>query len=148
MNGGTLGPVLNTFKILRDEGVWFEMTTLVVPTYVDDPDMIKRMCGWILRELGPDYPLHFLRFFPQYRLNRLPPTPLATLEGFRDLAMNEGIRYVYLGNVPGHEGCHTYCHNCGKLLIERKGYILKKVNMEGDRCRSCGVHIPGRWTAD
>ena len=148
LNGGTLGPVLNTFKILRDEGVWFEMTTLVVPTYVDDPDMIKRMCGWILRELGPDYPLHFLRFFPQYRLNRLPPTPLATLEGFRDLAMNEGIRYVYLGNVPGHEGCHTYCHNCGKLLIERKGYILKKVNMEGDRCRSCGVHIPGRWTAD
>ena len=92
-------------------GVWFEMTTLVVPGYVDDPEMIRRMCGWVLKELGPDTSLHFLRFFPQYRLTRLPPTPLEALEGFRELALSEGIHYVYLGNVPGHEGCHTYCHN-------------------------------------
>ena len=75
LNGGTLEPVLSTFKTLHQQGVWFEMTTLVVPTYVDKPEMIKRMCGWILKELGPDYPLHFLRFFPQYKLNRLPATP-------------------------------------------------------------------------
>lgn len=145
LNGGTLEPVLNTFKTLHEEGVWFEMTTLVVPTYIDDHDMIKRMCGWILKELGPDYPLHFIRFFPQYKLDRLPPTPIGTLEGFRDIAIKEGIHYVYIGNVPGHEGEHTYCHNCKKLLIERNGYLLKQVNIEGGKCKFCGTSIPGRW---
>lgn len=146
LNGGSLQPVLDTFKTLHDEGVWFEMTNLVVPTYVDDPDMVKRMCGWILRELGPDYPLHFLRFFPRYKLNRLPPTPVSTLDKFRNLAMKEGIHYVYIGNVPGHRGYNTYCHNCGKLLIERKGYIVGDFNIEGNRCRFCNTLIPGRWS--
>ena len=145
LNGGMLQPVLNTFKTLHRKGVWFEMTTLVVPTYVDDPEMIKRMCGWILRELGPDYPLHFLRFFPQYKLTRLPPTPIPTLEQFRELAMKEGIHYVYLGNVPGHKGCHTYCHNCGEILIERRGYFLSQFNMKGEKCKFCHTSIPGRW---
>jgi pyruvate formate lyase activating enzyme len=145
LNGGTLQPVLNTFKTLHEEGVWFEMTTLVVPTYIDDQDMIKRMCGWILKELGPDYPLHFIRFHPDYKLTRLPSTPVATLESFRDIAMKEGIHYVYVGNVPGHEGEHTYCHNCKKLLIERNGYLLRQVNIEGGKCKFCGTSIPGRW---
>jgi pyruvate formate lyase activating enzyme len=145
LNGGTLDPVLDTFKTLRRQDVWFEITTLVVPTYVDDPDMIKRMCAWILKELGPDYPLHLLRFFPQYRLNRLPATPVATLEKLRATALAEGIRFVYLGNVPGHEGTHTYCHNCRKLLIERKGYLIGQYNLEEGRCRFCRAVIPGRW---
>jgi pyruvate formate lyase activating enzyme len=145
LNGGTLQPVLNTFKTLHEEGVWFEMTNLVVPTYVDDPDMVKRMCGWILKELGPDYPLHFLRFFPHYKLDRLPPTPISTLEQFRDIAMKEGIHYVYLGNVPGHDGCNTYCHNCRKILIEREGYILKQFNIKDGKCQYCQTPIPGRW---
>jgi pyruvate formate lyase activating enzyme len=145
LNGGRLKPVLNTFKTLHREGVWFEMTTLAVPTYVDDPEMIKRMCGWILKELGPDYPLHFLRFFPQYKLTRLPPTPVTLLEKFREVAMKEGIHYVYLGNVPGHEGCHTFCHNCGKILIERNGYFLGQMNIEKGRCKFCQTSIPGRW---
>jgi len=145
LNGGTLKPVLNTFKTLHEMGVWFEMTTLVVPTYVDDPDMVKRMCGWILEALGPDYPLHFLRFFPQYKLTRLPPTPISTLERFRELATQEGIHYVYLGNVPLHEGNNTYCHNCGKILIERKGYRLGQFNLEKGVCRFCKTSIPGRW---
>jgi pyruvate formate lyase activating enzyme len=145
LNGGRLQPVLDTFKTLHGEGVWFEMTTLVVPTYVDDEEMIKRMCGWILRELGPDHPLHFLRFFPQYKLKRLPPTPVRTLERFRDLALGAGIHYVYIGNVPGHPGCHTYCHNCGKILIERKGYFLSQVNLEEGCCKFCRTPIPGRW---
>jgi len=145
LNGGALEPVLNTFKRLHKEGVWFEMTTLIVPTYIDNPEMIKRMCGWILNELGPDYPLHFSRFFPKYKLDRLPPTPVSTLENFRDIAMKEGIRYVYLGNVPGHEACNTYCHNCKKLLIERKGYYLNQINMESGKCNFCGTKIPGRW---
>ena len=88
--------------------MWFEMTTLVVPTYVDKPEMIKRMCGWILKELGPDYPLHFLRFFPRYKLTRLPATPIETIEKLRQIALKEGLHYVYLGNAPGHEGCNTY----------------------------------------
>jgi pyruvate formate lyase activating enzyme len=146
LNGGTLQPVLETFKTLHQEGVWFEMTTLVVPTYVDDFEMTKRMCSWILEELGPDYPLHFLRFFPQYKLTRLPPTPIETLEQLRDLALKEGIHYVYLGNVPGHKGCHTTCHNCGETLIERNGYILNQFNLENGRCKFCNTSIPGRWT--
>ena len=145
LNGGTLQPVLNTFKTLHGEGVWFKIATLVVPTYVDDPEMVKKMCGWILKELGPDYPLHFLRFFPQYKLTRLPPSPVKILEQFRDLALKEGIRYVYLGNVPGHEGCHTYCHNCRKILIERRGYALSKFNIENGLCKFCKTSIPGRW---
>jgi len=145
LNGGRLQPVLNTFKTLHKAGVWFEMTTLVVPTYVDEPEMIKRMCGWILKELGPDYPLHFLRFFPHYKLTRLPATPIATLDAFREVALKEGIRYVYLGNVPGHEGTHTYCHNCHRILIERKGYFIPQYNLENGRCKFCGTSIPGRW---
>ena len=108
-------------------------------------EMIKRMCGWILKELGPDYPLHFLRFFPHYKLTRLPATPIGTLEEFRKVALQEGIRYVYLGNVPGHEGTHTYCHNCHKILIERKGYFIPQYNLENGRCKFCGTSIPGRW---
>ena len=145
LNGGTLQPVLDTFKTLHEEGVWFEITTLVVPTYLDDPDMIKRMCGWILEELGPDYPLHFTRFWPMYKLTRLPPSPIKTLEQYRDIAMKEGIHYVYVGNVPGHLGSHTYCHQCGKILLERKGYFLSQNHIAKGRCTFCGSLIPGRW---
>jgi pyruvate formate lyase activating enzyme len=145
LNGGELAPVLDTFRNMHREGVWFEMTTLVVPTYVDKPEMIKRMCAWILRELGPDYPLHLLRFFPHYKLTRLPATPIETLEELRDLAMKEGIRYVYLGNVPGHKGTHTYCHNCRNILVERHGYHIAQNNLEKGLCRFCGTLIPGRW---
>ena len=146
LNGGTLEPVLNTFRTLHEQGVWFEMTTLVVPTYIEDRDMIKRMCAWILKALGPDYPLHFIRFHPDYKLTRLPSTPIATLEEFRGIAMKEGIRYVYVGNVAGHEGENTYCHNCKKILIERNGYVLNQVNIEKGKCTFCGTSIPGRWT--
>ncbi|NQT56763.1 MAG: AmmeMemoRadiSam system radical SAM enzyme, partial [Desulfobacteraceae bacterium] len=104
LNGGRLQPVLNTIKLLHEKGIWLEIITLVVPGYVDKPEMIKRMCGWILKELGPNYPLHFSRFSPMYKLNRLPATPVRTLEELRDIALKEGIRYVYLGNVPGHKG--------------------------------------------
>ena len=148
LNGGSLQPVLNTFKTLNEQGVWFEMTTLVVPTYVDDDEMIKRMCEWILKELGPDHPLHFLRFFPRYKLTRLPPTPIGTLERLRNIALREGIHYVYIGNVPGHEAESTWCHNCHKILIERKGYIIGQFNIEKGKCKFCGTAIPGVWGPD
>jgi len=145
LNGGRLEPVLNTFKTLHAQGVHFEMTHLLVPGYVDNEDMAKRMCQWILENLGPDYPLHFLRFFPKYKLDRLSPTPISTLVRFRELAMKEGIRYVYVGNVPNHEGNNTYCHHCKKLLIERQGYFIPVFNMQGDHCKFCKTIIPGVW---
>jgi pyruvate formate lyase activating enzyme len=146
LNGGRLEPVLNTFRTMHDQGVHFEMTNLVVPGYTDDADMVKRMCQWILTQLGPDYPLHFLRFFPKYKLDRLPPTPLSTLIRFRKLAMSEGIRYVYVGNVSFPEGNNTYCHHCKKLVVERIGYFIPNVHMKENRCKYCKTVIPGRWT--
>ncbi|MFZ5571726.1 MAG: AmmeMemoRadiSam system radical SAM enzyme [Thermodesulfobacteriota bacterium] len=148
LNGGRLDPVLKTFKTLHAQKVHFEMTNLVVPGYVDDPEMVKRMCAWILDNLGPDNPLHFIRFFPKYKLDRLPPTPVSTLTRFRELAMQAGIRYVYVGNVPGHEGHHTYCHACGKLLIRREGYFIPEYNLSGHQCRFCREVIPGVWPGE
>lgn len=146
LNGGRLQPVLNTFKTLYEHRVHFEMTNLVVPGYVDDDEMVKEMCRWILDTLGPDYPLHFLRFFPKYKLDRLPATPISTLIRFRKLAMAEGIRYVYTGNVSYPEGNNTYCHNCKKLLVERIGYFIPTYNLDGNRCNFCHTVIPGQWT--
>ncbi len=146
LNGGRLQPVLNTFKTLHEQKIHFEMTNLVVPGYTDDAEMVKQMCQWILATLGPDYPLHFLRFFPQYKLDRLPATPLSTLVRFRKLAMAEGIRYVYVGNAAYPEGNNTYCHHCKKLLIERIGYFIGTYDLNENRCKYCRTVIPGRWT--
>ena len=145
LNGGRLQPVLETFRTMHEKGIHFEITNLVVPGYADDQEMVKRMCEWIVENLGPDHPLHFLRFFPKYKLNRLPPTPLSTLTRFRELALSGGIRYVYLGNVPDNEGNNTYCHNCHKMLVERKGYLIPEYNLTGNRCKFCNTVIPGVW---
>jgi pyruvate formate lyase activating enzyme len=125
--------------------VHLEITNLVVPTYVDDADLVRRMCAWILKEVGPDHPLHFLRFQPLYKLDRLPPTPISTLARFREIALAEGIRYAYVGNVPTHEGNHTYCHQCRKLLIARAGYFIREFHLNGRQCEYCGTPIPGVW---
>ncbi|MGA7144784.1 MAG: AmmeMemoRadiSam system radical SAM enzyme [Desulfobacterales bacterium] len=145
LNGGRLQPVLETFKTLHEQSIHFEMTNLVVPGYVDDDEMVKKMCGWILENLGPDYPLHFLRFFPKYKLDRLPSTPVSALIRFRKLAMSEGIHYVYVGNASYPEGNNTYCHHCSKLLIERTGYFIPTFNLDKNRCKFCKTVIPGRW---
>ena len=145
LNGGRLKPVLDTFKTLHEQGVHFEMTNLVVPGYTDNENMIMEICQWIISNLGPNYPLHFLRFFPKYKLDRLPSTPLSTLIKFRKIAMSEGIRYAYVGNVSYPEGNNTYCHKCKKLLIERTGYFIPTYNMDGNRCQYCQTIIPGQW---
>lgn len=145
LNGGRLQPVLNTLKTLHKQKIHFEITNLLIPGYTDDPEMLKQMCNWILTNLGPNYPLHFLRFFPKHKLNRLAPTPVSALVRFREIAMQEGIQYVYLGNVPYHEGNNTYCHKCKKLLIERKGYHIPTYNLAGTNCKFCKTLIPGVW---
>ena len=145
LTGGRLKPVLNALKILHQNGVHLEITNLLVPGYTDEEEMAKQMCAWILENLGQDYPLHFLRFFPRYKLDRLAPTPVSTLIRFRELALKAGIRYVYIGNVPGHKGTHTFCHNCHKLLIERQGFFTTAYNLAENKCKFCQTVIPGVW---
>jgi pyruvate formate lyase activating enzyme len=145
LNGGRLKPVLETFQTLHEQNIHFEMTTLVVPGYVDDEKMIRDMCKWIVDHLGKDHPLHFLRFFPQYKLDRLAPTPVSTLEQMRQTAQKEGIRYVYIGNVPGHEANHTWCANCGALVVKRQGYNITFPGLADNRCKSCNTVIAGFW---
>jgi pyruvate formate lyase activating enzyme len=145
MCGGELEPVLESLKIIRAEGVHLELTNLVVPTKNDDPRQIREMCDWIARELGPDTPLHFSRFHPLYKLRSLVPTPVATLEKARETALAAGLRYVYVGNVPGHPAESTWCPGCGRRVIERTGFTVGAVHLEKGKCAFCGRAIPGLW---
>ena len=145
LNGGTLQPVLNTLKVLREEGVWIEITNLIVPSWTDDFDMIKKMCDWLYNNKLYNYPLHFSRFHPQYKLSQLPSTPVATLQKAREIALKAGIKFVYLGNVPGTKAENTYCPKCKKTLIERRGYHIIANNITGNKCKYCGENIPGVW---
>ncbi len=144
--GGKLQPVLDTLKILKQEGVHLEITNLVIPTKNDEMASIKEMCLWIKRELGPDTPIHFSRFYPLYKLRMLPPTPVSTLEKARGVALASGLEYVYIGNVPGHEGEHTFCPKCKKRIIQRTGYMVGEVHLKNGKCKFCGKPIPGIWT--
>jgi len=103
------------------------------------------MCEWIVENLAADVPLHFTRFFPQYKLSHLPPTPIKTLEKAREIALDVGLKYIYIGNVPGHEANSTYCLKCGQKLIHRVHYTIIKNNAVGGRCKFCGERIPGVW---
>jgi pyruvate formate lyase activating enzyme len=118
-----------------------------VPTYTDDLDMIRRMCGWIVKELGPDQPLHFSRFQPQHKLTHLPPTPIETLVQARDAARAAGLRFAYIGNVPGlADAGTTWCPGCKKAIIERDIFSVTRLDVTGGKCRFCGVKIPGVWS--
>ena len=144
--GGRLKPVLDSLIVLKDEGVWIEITNLVIPTHNDDLREVKEMCRWIVKNLGPDVPIHFSRFFPHYKLKNLPPTPLETLRSVRQTAIDAGIMYPYIGNTR-NEAENTYCPNCKRLLIERMGYIIRQNNIVGGRCRFCNTRIAGLWEA-
>jgi pyruvate formate lyase activating enzyme len=142
---GRLGPVLETLKILRRHDVHTEIVNLLIPGKNDDLGGVRAMCRWIAGELGPEVPIHFFRFYPRYLLKSVPPTPVTALEQARAVAMDEGLHFVYIANVPEHPGKHTYCPGCGELLIERVGFITRVIRVVDGRCSGCGHSIPGIW---
>ncbi|MFC2098301.1 AmmeMemoRadiSam system radical SAM enzyme [Bacteroidota bacterium] len=145
LNGGKLKPVLEGLKVFREEGVWLEITNLIVPGWTDDMVMIARMCDWLFENGFRDVPLHFSRFHPTYKLTQIPPTPVSTLEKAKETALAAGLRFVYIGNVPGSSASNTYCPECGEIVIERKGFRITQNNLKAGKCASCSEPIPGVW---
>ncbi len=151
-----LSPVLDTLRYLKHEtAVWFELTTLLIPGLNDGDAELDAMTRWVVDELGPDVPMHFTAFHPDYKLLDRPPTPAATLSRARAIALSNGVRYAYTGNVHDETGGSTRCHACGERLIGRDWYTLTAWNLTDDgRCRRCGAACagvfdgpPGRWGA-
>lgn len=143
-----LAPVLAALKNYRKLGVWLEITNLVIPGYNDSPGMISEMCGWIRQNLGAQTPVHFSRFFPLYKMSGVPPTPVKTLEMAREIALRAGLKYPYVGNVPGHPGNSTYCPKCSRVVIKRSGFNVLERNLKNGRCGSCSEKIDGLGLVD
>ena len=140
-----LEPVLRTLKTIKESGTWLEVVNLVIPTINDDTEDIRRMCEWLKENLGAGTPIHFSRFFPNYKLTQLPRTPMKTLEMAHGIALDVGLHYATIGNAPGHKFNSTFCPECGKRLIHRRHFQVLKIDMEGGRCKFCGHEIPGIW---
>ncbi|WP_020680406.1 AmmeMemoRadiSam system radical SAM enzyme [Marinobacterium rhizophilum] len=147
--GGELAPVLDTLKYLRHEtDVWFEITNLLIPDENDSNSEIEAMCQWILENLGPDVPLHFSAFHPDWKMLDKASTPPSTLTRARRIAMEQGLKYVYTGNVHDRTGSSTWCPDCGELLIERDWYQLGEWNLNpAGQCSHCGTQVPGHFEA-
>jgi pyruvate formate lyase activating enzyme len=147
ITAGHLQPVLDTLIYLKHKtNVWFEITTLLIPGENDSDQEIDALAKWVVEHLGPDVPVHFSAFHPDYKMLDKPPTPPETLTRARRIAMDNGIRYAYIGNVHDPEGDSTYCHGCGKKLIGRDWYLLSDWNLTADgHCRSCGTACAGRF---
>jgi pyruvate formate lyase activating enzyme len=140
-----LAPVLRSIAQIAKSGVHLEIVNLVVPTLNDSERMLGELSGWIAGEAGPDVPVHFTRFHPDYQLQHLPPTPVKTLERARELAQAKGLRYVYVGNVPDHPGNHTYCPGCRRVVIRRDNFFVTEMNVKEGRCAFCRTPIAGVW---
>ncbi|HEY7667539.1 MAG TPA: AmmeMemoRadiSam system radical SAM enzyme [Actinomycetota bacterium] len=142
---GHLAPVLETLEYLKHEtDVWFEITNLVIPGLNDGDDELGAMTRWVVEHLGPDVPMHFTAFHPDYKMLDRPPTPTETLSRARAIAMENGVRYAYTGNVWDVEGQSTFCHACGAMLIERDGYELGAWSLADDgSCTACGTRCAG-----
>lgn len=144
---GHLEPVLETLEYLKHEtDVWFEITNLLIPGHNDSTAEIDQMTSWVVEHLGPDVPMHFTAFHPDFKMLDVPPTPPATLTLARKIAMASGVRYAYTGNVHDSTGSSTYCHACGLQLVERDWYVLGDYRLTDDaRCERCGTPCPGRF---
>ncbi len=146
---GSLAGVLETLEYLKHETkVWFEITTLLIPGHNDSSEEIERECAWIREHLGVDVPLHFSAFHPDFMMLDVPPTPPETLTRARGIAIEQGLRYVYVGNVHDEAGSSTYCHSCGARLIGRDWYRLTAWNLDAHgACAQCGTPLPGVFDA-
>lgn len=142
---GELKPVLEAIRVVHQSAAWLELVYLVIPKLNDNLEEIRAMCRWLRKEVGPDVPLHFSRFHPMYLIKNLPPTPVSTLEKAREVAVEEGLHYVYIGNVPGHKFENTFCPRCENLIIRRIGFEVEKIELENGKCRYCQNPIPGVW---
>ncbi len=145
LTGGHLETVLNTLKILKEEGVWVEITNLLIPGANDSDEMIANLCLWVKDNLGAQTPIHFSRFYPMYKLVDLSPTPVATLKRAYTIAKKAGLEFVYIGNVPDTEGESIFCPVCGKLLIKRVGYTVLENHITDGHCPVCQHLVPGIW---
>ncbi len=140
-----LQPVLDTLLWLKNETpVWFELTNLLIPTLNDGPEEIAHLSQWVLQNLGPDVPLHFTAFHPDFKLQDKPPTPPETLHRARKIALDAGLHYVYEGNIFS-DAASTRCPGCDKLLIRRSWHNVLENNLKNGACPKCGLNIPGVW---
>jgi pyruvate formate lyase activating enzyme len=144
--GAELQPVLRSIRQIARSGRHLEIVNLVVPTLNDSEKSLQGLAAWVGGELGPDVPVHFTRFHPDYQLLNLPPTPVSTLERAREIALARGIRYAYVGNVPGHAGNHTYCPGCGKVVIRRDNFFVTETHLNNGACAFCKQAIAGVWS--
>ncbi|MDP8298366.1 MAG: hypothetical protein P9L88_00460 [Candidatus Tantalella remota] len=144
--GQKLDNILATLITMKEQGMWVELTNLIVPTLNDNMSDIRKMVKWIRKNLGPDVPLHFSRFWPQYKLRSLYPTPVETLKQAKNIALEEGLHYVYIGNVPELKMENTVCPGCGKVAIKRRGFKVLENNVSAEgKCKFCGYSIAGIW---
>ena len=143
-------PVLETCEWMVDHGIHLEVTYLVIPRENDSSREIREFSQWVVDKLGPEVPIHFSRFYPQYKMIDRDPTPVSTLERAMSIAKGEGVQYVYIGNVPGHEADNTYCPKCGELLVERYGFNIIKWRLKDHRCPKCytKIKIVGDYTPE
>jgi pyruvate formate lyase activating enzyme len=132
-------PIFDALKEYKKQGVWIEVTNLIVPGWNDREGQIRKIAEWVKNNLGAETPLHFSAFYPDYKLVDVPPTPLNSLEKAAETAEKAGLRYTYIGNVLGHKKESTYCWKCGEVLIERRGFEVLSIK---DRCPKCGERIP------
>jgi len=140
--GGRLKPVLESIKLMREKGIWVEVTTLIIPGMNDSQEELEQIAGFLL-EIGDNIPWHLSRFYPAYKMENLPPTPIEILHRTREMALKKGLKYVYVGNVPGDEGENTFCPNCGRIVIKRRGYFIAEINIKEGKCIFCGNLIEG-----
>ena len=141
----SLSPVIRTIKQVAKTKTHLEIVNLVVPTLNDSNKMMAELINWIANEIGHDVPIHFTRFHPDYKLLNLPSTPISTLEHARDMAMNKGIHYAFVGNVPGHEGNNSFCPSCRKAVIKRNNFFVTENNLKNGKCGFCNTPIAGVW---
>lgn len=142
--GARLSPVLSSIQYMKNMGVWVEVTTLLIPGYNDSQDELQEIARFI-KSVSPDIPWHISRFHPTYRLIHAPTTPASSIKRAREIGYEQGLRFVYLGNLPGDEGENTYCPECQALLIERFGFYIRKKRISDGKCPDCGTDIPGVW---